>query len=83
MTLYNFVAIAVYAYKSNSAVKSFVFNLFIFALKDIQECSSAPCLNNGICKEEVNGYACLCTAGYTGINCQTRKLCFSFHFAQY
>ena len=30
---------------------------------------SSPCQNNGTCRDEVGGYACQCTANYTGENC--------------
>ncbi|XP_070581260.1 uncharacterized protein [Ptychodera flava] len=35
-------------------------------------CASEPCLNGATCKEDcsVHNYICLCTAGYTGNNCQ-------------
>lgn len=38
---------------------------------DLDECSSAPCVNGGSCEDEINGYLCKCSAGYFGINCQT------------
>ena len=41
---------------------------------DIDECSSAPCLNNGNCIDDVNGYTCNCKAGYTGNHCEISEL---------
>ncbi|PFX27383.1 Neurogenic locus Notch protein [Stylophora pistillata] len=38
---------------------------------DIDECSSNPCLNRGVCNDQVNGYVCTCPAGYTGLHCET------------
>ena len=38
---------------------------------EINECASSPCLHNGECLDEVNGYRCNCAGtGYTGTNCQ-------------
>jgi len=40
-------------------------------LADINECLLAPCINGGTC-ENLNGtYQCLCTAGWTGLNCDS------------
>jgi hypothetical protein len=38
---------------------------------DIDECVSSPCLNGGTCNDMVNGYACVCAAGFTGTTCET------------
>lgn len=40
--------------------------------KDIDECSSSPCLNGGRCQDEVNSFQCLCLAGFSGNLCQVR-----------
>lgn len=40
--------------------------------KDMDECSSAPCLNGGRCQDQVNGFQCLCLAGFSGNLCQVR-----------
>lgn len=38
---------------------------------DIDECSSQPCQNNGICTDLLGGYRCNCDAtGFEGINCE-------------
>ena len=39
---------------------------------DDNECSSSPCVN-GRCQDAVNGYVCICNAGWTGINCDVSK----------
>ncbi|XP_019639762.1 PREDICTED: fibropellin-1-like [Branchiostoma belcheri] len=38
---------------------------------DIDECSSNPCQNGGVCLDAVNSYSCRCPAGVEGDNCQT------------
>ena len=39
--------------------------------EDINECSSTPCANNATCRNLVNGFACVCAAGFTGDRCLT------------
>uniref|UniRef100_A0A4W3JSR1 EGF-like domain-containing protein n=1 Tax=Callorhinchus milii TaxID=7868 RepID=A0A4W3JSR1_CALMI len=39
-----------------------------FCELDINECESAPCLNNGICIDGIS--QCVCSDGYAGGNCQ-------------
>ena len=43
----------------------------LLSFLDINECSSVPCQNGGTCVDQVNGYKCTCSPGYTGSNCQT------------
>ncbi|XP_034295400.1 sushi, nidogen and EGF-like domain-containing protein 1 isoform X1 [Pantherophis guttatus] len=38
---------------------------------EIDECRSQPCLNGGLCKNQIAHYLCLCKAGYTGSNCES------------
>ena len=46
---------------------------FVFQLTDIDECSSNPCVNDGVCTDAVNMYAWSCAAGYNGDNCETSQ----------
>ena len=46
---------------------------FVFQLIDIDECSSNPCANDGMCTDAVNMYTCSCAAGYNGDNCETSQ----------
>lgn len=34
--------------------------------ENINECSSSPCLNKGVCVDDVAGYRCTCVKGYIG-----------------
>ncbi|XP_071483963.1 adhesion G-protein coupled receptor G7-like isoform X2 [Diadema antillarum] len=37
--------------------------------EEIDECASSPCLHDGTCIDQINGFSCICTAGWTGMNC--------------
>uniref|UniRef100_A0A8B9HTR2 Sushi, von Willebrand factor type A, EGF and pentraxin domain-containing protein 1 n=1 Tax=Astyanax mexicanus TaxID=7994 RepID=A0A8B9HTR2_ASTMX len=37
---------------------------------EVNECSSSPCLNDGVCVDEVNRFTCSCTDGFTGPRCE-------------
>uniref|UniRef100_A0A673WK27 Sushi, von Willebrand factor type A, EGF and pentraxin domain-containing protein 1 n=1 Tax=Salmo trutta TaxID=8032 RepID=A0A673WK27_SALTR len=37
---------------------------------EVNECSSFPCLNEGVCVDEVNQYTCSCADGFTGSRCE-------------
>ena len=47
----------------------YIFKMFA----DINECISDPCLESGTCVDDVNGYTCICAAGFTGSHCETSK----------
>lgn len=38
--------------------------------KDIDECSSDPCLNGGLCQNLLNKFHCLCDVNYAGDRCE-------------
>ena len=40
-------------------------------IAEIDECGSAPCVNDGTCVNGINSYTCLCVAGYTDLECAT------------
>ncbi len=44
--------------------------IFCVLFPDINECSSSPCLNGGVCLDGIDGYTCNCLAGFTGFNCE-------------
>ncbi|XP_072027809.1 uncharacterized protein [Amphiura filiformis] len=38
---------------------------------EINECDPNPCMNDGLCQDELNGFTCYCDAGITGRICET------------
>ena len=44
-----------------------------FFSKDINECASSPCKNDGTCIDGLNTFTCICTEGYSGDDCDTSK----------
>ena len=42
---------------------------------DTDECGSNPCQHGGTCSDRVNYYACTCSTGYKGSNCETGTSC--------
>ncbi|XP_018896752.2 protein crumbs isoform X2 [Bemisia tabaci] len=37
---------------------------------NVDECSSKPCMNGGICLDGINGYRCNCSEDFMGANCE-------------
>ncbi|XP_077002340.1 coagulation factor IX isoform X2 [Tamandua tetradactyla] len=37
---------------------------------DGDQCESNPCLNGGMCKDDINSYECWCKVGFEGKNCE-------------
>ena len=46
-------------------------NTYFGTILDIDECGSDPCLNNGICVDDIADYSCECILEYTGIHCES------------
>lgn len=42
---------------------------------DGDQCESNPCLNGGLCKDDINSYVCWCLDGYEGRNCELYESC--------
>ena len=41
--------------------------------KDIDECSSDPCVNDGTCQDLIDGYICTCAFTFKGETCSEGK----------
>ena len=35
----------------------------------VDECSSGPCMNGGVCTDYLNSYVCTCVGSFTDVNC--------------
>ncbi|XP_060554970.1 fucolectin-like [Ruditapes philippinarum] len=42
----------------------------------VDDCADSPCLNGGVCTDEINSYTCQCTQGFYGNNCGQGKYIF-------
>ena len=47
--------------------------IFCFLASSPTPCLSNPCLNGATCSPGTNSYTCVCDAGFTGINCQSKS----------
>ena len=45
--------------------------------KDIDECSSDPCMNDGTCQDLIDGYICTCAFTFKGETCSESVVVFS------
>ena len=50
---------------------SFLFSYFYYL--EINECSSDPCVNGGICNNRLNKWECICLPGWQGTTCELGK----------
>ena len=52
----------------------YIFTLILHLFfKDIDDCVSTPCENNGTCTDLVADFQCSCVEGLTGKNCSQSK----------
>ena len=61
--------------ENNFLLKLVLKNDFIIFLIFIvlNACTTSTCLNNGICKNDINGnFKCLCRPSFSGPNCQCK-----------
>ena len=48
--------------------------LLLFFSVDINECDeTSVCFNGGVCNNTVGSYMCICTTGYTGLQCESGR----------
>ena len=47
--------------------------LYVY-IPDTDDCSPNPCLNEGVCTDQLNAFSCACVAGWEGSTCETGKL---------
>lgn len=50
-----------------------------FCQINIDDCSSNPCLNGGICKDMIDGFICNCTERWMGETCEKPYDICEFH----
>ena len=49
--------------------------MYIYVFTDIDQCVSSPCQNSGTCRPLTNdGYSCLCTDAFYGLNCEYERI---------
>ena len=61
-----------------AAINGEILNEELDFFTDINDCSSGPCNNGGICNDGVNSYTCTCAAGYNGDYCDNSEYTISF-----
>ena len=45
---------------------------FSYLSANINECASNPCENGATCIDEINGFTCECSPGYSGTVCESK-----------
>ena len=50
-------------------------HFILFPRKDIDDCQSHSCRNEGTCVDMIAGYRCQCRHGFNGTHCENGTLC--------
>ena len=54
---------------------------YLFTIStEINECETSPCLNNGTCKDKINGFNCSCPQNFVGKRCEIGMRKFKANF---
>ena len=56
----------------STSIITFALSLLNFSV-DLDDCVNHNCSNGASCIDGINSYSCNCSAGFTGLNCQTSK----------
>ena len=56
--------------------RSFIFDQCVFCFADVDECSSNPCRNGGVCNNLANRFTCDCPPGWEDMTCERGRCSF-------
>ena len=56
----------------STSIITFALSLLNFSV-DLDDCVNHNCSNGASCIDGIHSYSCNCSAGFTGLNCQTGK----------
>ena len=56
----------------STSIITFALSLLNFSV-DLDDCVNHNCSNGASCIDGINSYSCNCSAGFTGLNCETGR----------
>lgn len=62
--------ISIYMKYKNELTTTYVKQKYFPCVIDVNECENSPCHNKGSCVNSDGSYACICTKGWQGYNCE-------------